>query len=257
MKIGSLVVLLLLAASAAVGQQMPVEAEQTKEVLTTVVVPVVGTVVGANGVRWKTDLLLNNDQRTEATVAIEMPAAADQPFIILTLAPGEVQRFTDVVAQAFGIDAALSPLIVTTNNRRSVLIGATVYGLRTDGEFTDPQPIAVQYGPSYYPLRVLHGLSFSDDYRTNIGLANLSDQPAEFVLALQRLQGRNLAVTNVIVPPHKLWHMPVQSLFPLITKGDDFSVLIETPTPDTICYASVIENATSRAKFVQSTIGTR
>jgi hypothetical protein len=79
----------------------------------TVLVPVVGSVAGISGI-WKTDVELQNDTPQEAVVALSLPTAPDQPTIILTMPPGGVQRFTDVVAEAFGLEAALSPLRVQT-----------------------------------------------------------------------------------------------------------------------------------------------
>ena len=215
-----------------------------------VVVPVVGTVDGPNNVRWKTDVVLINNLPGEAVVSMMLPATADQPVVITTIAPGDRAQFTDVIGQAFGIDTALSPLVVNTLGRRSVTIVATVYAVREE-KMLSPQPITINYGPTYFPQRALDGLSFSDAYRTNLGLANLGEQPAEFVLALQRLPGRNLAVTHIVVPAATLVHRPVQELFPLITKGDDFSIVVETPSEQTHVYASVIENSTSTAKFVR------
>lgn len=222
--------------------------------MTSVVVPVVGTVNGPMGVRWKTDVELRNDMRTEATVALTLPAAPDQPAILTSIAPGDTLRFTDVVGEAFGMDSALSPLVVSTLGRRSVSIRATAYGVRGD-EIFKPQPIAVSYGSTYFPIRVLSGLSFSDDYRTNIGLANLGDQPAQISLALQRIPGRNIAVTNVVLAPNSLWHFSLNSFFPLVTDGGNFTVVVESLQPATYVYASVIENATTTATFVQPTVG--
>lgn len=222
--------------------------------MTSVVVPVVGTVNGPMGVRWKTDVELRNDMRIEATVALTLPAAPDQPAILTSIAPGDTLRFTDVVGEAFGLEQALSPLVVSTLGRRSVSIRATAYGVRGDEVFK-PQPIAVSYGSTFFPIRVLSGLSFSDDYRTNIGLANLGDQPAQISLALQRLPGRNIAVTNVIVAPNSLWHFSLNSFFPLITDGGNFTVVVESLQPETYVYASVIENATTTATFIQPTVG--
>ena len=45
-----------------------------------VLVPVVGSVSGANGVRWKTDVNLVNDMNHEITVAISLPTRAFPPF---------------------------------------------------------------------------------------------------------------------------------------------------------------------------------
>lgn len=217
-------------------------------------VPVVGSTLGANDIRWKTQLELDNSGPTEAIVGISLPAAPDQPLLILTMPPSSVQRFDDVVGEAFGLERAMSPLLVQTQGRRSVTIRASAYGIR-NGEVFRPEPISVSYGETYYPIRFLQGLSFSDAYRTNIGLANLGDQEATFVLALQRVPGRNLAVSRFTVPPNTLWHQSVQMLFPMIEAGDDFSVLVETFSHHTFIYASVIDNATNEAHFVDAVIG--
>ena len=219
-----------------------------------VIVPVVGSVTGVGGARWKTDVILRNDFKTETTVSLSLPTAPDQPIIITTLPPGESMRFADVVNEAFGVESAISPLVVETLGNRSISVIATTYAVMGT-QVSAPQPIAVQYGLPFTPFRFLSGLSFSDSYRTNIGLANLGDSSADFVLALQRVAGRNVAVSRLTVPANSLVHTSLQTLFPLITNGDDFSVLIETPAPDTYVYASVIENGTNAARFIQPAIG--
>ncbi|HEX7151794.1 MAG TPA: hypothetical protein VF618_09930 [Thermoanaerobaculia bacterium] len=219
----------------------------------TVVVPIVGTVLGVNNVQWRTDVELINEFPSEVNVGLTLPTAAGEPAIFLTLGPGERQHFVDVVGEAFGLDSVLSPLVVMTMGRRSVTIRATVYGVRGTDVFK-PQPIAVDYTTSYYPLRNLQGLSFSDAFRTNVGLVNLSDQPAEFLLALQKLAGRNVATTRAVLPPRSLWHAPIQMLFPMITKGDDFAIVVETASAETHVYASVIENETNTATFVRGQV---
>lgn len=244
----SLLGLLLLAAPFARAQQ------EAPPPAVTAIVPVVGAIVGAGEVQWKTDVALQNPGRSEATVSLILPTAPDQPAMVITIPPGGTTNFTDIVGQAFGMPAALSPLVVETLGRSSVRIAATAYGVHGTDVYK-PEPIAVAYGDPYFPLRVLPGLSFNDDYRTNIGLANLGEEPATFTLALQRVSGRNLAITRIVVPPNTLFHQAVQSYFPWITGGDDFSVLIDTPQRETYVYASVIENATNTARFIQPTIG--
>lgn len=242
--------LLLAALSAGAQEPQP----QQEEPVTTVIVPVVGSVLGMNGVSWRTDVNLVNNLGREAVVALQLPTAPDSPAMVLTLAPGQSQHFADVAGEAFGLDAALSPLLVTTSGRRSVTIHATVYGVRGT-EISPVQPIAVQYGSSWAPFRTLDGLTFDDDVRTNIGLANLGEREADVVLALQRVAGRHIATTRVKIPPLTLWHTSIQQLFPLISRGGAFSVLIETSAQDTHVYASVIENATNAATFIQARPG--
>jgi hypothetical protein len=223
-------------------------APQAPPAAVSVVVPVVGSITGANEVRWKTDLEVHNTEAREVTAIIELALDPDR-FVMQQLAPGQRLRFIDVMGELFGVDGMLSPLIVRTSGRRSVVIRASTYGTR-GGEVYPATPIAINYGTTYAPRRVLQNLSFSDDYRTNIGLANLGTEPAEFLLALQRIPGRNLALTRVPVPPTALWHFSIQQAFPLITQGENFSVVVETSATDTQVYGSVIENATHTARFI-------
>jgi len=243
MRLRLLLTLFLLAASAA-----------AQEAASTVIVPVVGTTTGP-GVVWKTDVEIINDTGSPVEVAMELSTSAEGFAIFFDLGPGEAKVFTDVIGQAFGLPFALSPLRVTSTARRALTVRATVYGVH-DGELTKPQPIAVYSGQPYYPLRALDGLSFTDEYRTNIGLVNFGDKPAEFLLALQRVPGRNLAVSYMTVAPATLSQMSIQSLFPLIARGDDFTVVIETVSRDTYVYASVIDNQHT-GRFVTPRVATR
>lgn len=251
MKSGALIVMFL-AAAAAGGQ--PPRADQAGPPTATAVVPVVSNMVGFAGIRWKADVTVLNDTGGAVDVAMELPAAPDAPAIFLTLEPGQVQRFTDFFGQAFGLEGVLSPLRVTTGGRRSVSVTANVYALLPSGA-SPVQSVPTYYTSSFYPARTLDDLAFSDDERTNVGLVNLSDREVDFLLALQRLPGRSLAVTHVRVAPGAIVHQAVQLLFPMISKGSGFRVVVETSVPDTIVYASVIDNYSHEARFVTARIG--
>jgi hypothetical protein len=221
---------------------------------TTIVVPIVGNIPGI-GVRWVTSVELRNDTGSPVEVWMLLPTTAEAQAFNRTLGPNETVVMSDVIGQAFGTTTALSPLKVITTGRRSVTVRASVYPFR-NGEALAAEPITVDYGSKFYPVRSLPGLAFSDDLRTNIGLANLSDdKEATFVLALQRLPGRNLAVAHITLPPDSLTHTSIQTLFPLITNGTDFTVVVETASPQTYAYASVIDNNTSAAKFIHANVG--
>ena len=224
--------------------------------ISTTVVPVVGNIFGVAMARWMTDVELTNDTAFPIDVALELPASPDAAPIFFTLSPGQSQRFPDLVGQAFGLDTALSPLIITSSRRRGVTVRAQAYAI-LNGTLSLRQPIAVYGGSSYYPVRILDGLAFNESERTNIGLVNLGEQPADFLLALQRLPGRNVAVTHIRVNAGSIVHTAIQSLFPLITQGTGFSVVVETAARETHVYASVIENETNAGRFVAPRIGAR
>jgi hypothetical protein len=59
------------------------------------------------------------------------------------------------------------------------------------------------------------------------------------------------------VRPNAMVHTSIQSIFPLITEGTGFSVVVETPAPDTYTYASVVESANQAGRFVPARVGTR
>jgi hypothetical protein len=231
---------------------LPLRAQE----VSTTIVPVVGSVFGASMVRWQTDVELVNEGSLDVDVAIELPAVPASAPLFFTLSPGQTQRFTDIVGQAFGLEHALSPLRVTSSSRRGVTVRAQAYAI-TGAGVSPSQRLDVYQGSTYFPVRILDGLAFSDEYRTNIGLVNVGDQPAEFLLALQRIPGRNVALTHMRVSPGSVVHVAIQALFPLITSGNGFSVVVETSARDTHIYASVIESATSSAKFVTPRVGAR
>jgi hypothetical protein len=229
------------------------DAQQQQET-TTVIVPIVGNIGGLNGIRWVTALELHNNTAAPIEMWMLLPTTAEAQAYNRTLAGGETIVMRDVIGEAFGTQTALSPLKIIASGRRSLSVRANAYPTR-GGEVLTPEPIAVDYQVSFYPIRALSGLAFSDDLRTNIGLANLSDdRPATFVLALQRLPERNLAIARITLPPLTLTHTSIQSLFPMITKGNDFTVIVETPSADTYAYASVIDNSTSAARFVAPSV---
>jgi len=254
----ALIAVLLLAAASAGAQTPPSEEPAPELPSATVMVPVVGKVYGAGSVQWRTDVDLINTLGRDVMVMLTLPTAPGDQFLGVPLPSGATEHISDVIA-SFSMDRALSPLKVTTlNSRQSIRVSATVYAVKLDDPTgpLHPEPIAVTYGDPFFPIRTLYGLSFSDSFRTNVGIANLGETPALFTIALQRVSGRNIAVTQLTVPPGTLWHTSIQALFPLITKGDDFSLLIETGYRQTYVYASVIENATNDARFIEPTIAT-
>lgn len=222
----------------------------------TTIIPVVGNIPGVNAIRWLTDVEIANTGAFEADVAIELPAVPQAPVFVFTLLPGQSQRFTDIVAQAFGMPTALSPLRVTTAADRRVSLRASAYAVH-EGEISASQPLGVYAENTWFPLRVLDGLAFSDAWRTNIGVVNFGDRPADVLFALQRIPGRNVAVSPMRVAAGAVLHVPIQHIFPLITEGAGFTVLVETEARETHVYASVVENATNRGEFIVARIGAR
>jgi hypothetical protein len=210
---------------------------------------VAGQTHGAYSTEWRTDVVLTNTTGSQADVVLTLTSHPAEPFLMTTLAPGESLAFPNIAGDTFASQGFLSPIIVHTLASRSVSIRAFAYAI-VDGQTTERQEIGVVYGRGFPPLQVLRRLAQDDTYRTNVGIANLSDERHRVVIALQRIAGRTVAATAIDVPPRSVVQLPLSLLFPLIESEGDLSVLVEVPSGDCYAYASVVNNETQRAVFV-------
>jgi hypothetical protein len=230
----------------------PMRAEDLTTV--SVIVPVVASTIGPLDTHWKTDVILQNDLKTEMTVTLSLPTVPDQPIILLTLPAGRTQRFTDVVGEAFALDNVISPLVVQTLGRHSVRVAASAYAVQ-GGTITRPQPIPLTDPSSFYPLRTLQSLAHSPTRRTNLGLINLGEREAVFTLALKSAAGDTVGAVRSVLPPNTMWHIALQLLFPSMKEGEGYAILAETGARDTYVYASVVDNTTNQAEFIAPSVG--
>jgi len=225
------------------------DAQENAVVSARAVVPVIGSVPGVGNCEWRTDVAVRNDLGHQVQVVLSMISAPNEPFLLIELKPGETSLFTDISRQTFGVTGALSPLVVETLDSRSVSVGATAYAVRGT-EISDPEVLPVMYGGSHPLMETLTPLTFNDTFRANVGMGNVGEKPVSFVIALQRIAGRNLATTRVELAPRSLLQTSLQALFPLLTEGDDVALAIEQPAAEAYVYGSVIANSTNNARFV-------
>jgi hypothetical protein len=234
----------------AIGIILVAAAARADDDVTQVLVPVVGTVPGIGGMSWRTEFAIVNDRRQSVDVILTLPTVGDEYLLAVTLQPGQVIHYPDLMGELFGLSGILAPLAVTVSGRRPLPIQTTVWGtMGTDMPRAQPIPVYYPTGPA--PLLVLNDLSVTDDVRTNVGLGNVGTTAAEFVLALRRFEGRNVEIRRLVVPPNVLWQVPLQLLFPVLTEGNDLSLAIDVQSTGAYAYASVIANSTGEARFVQ------
>lgn len=217
--------------------------------VSTATVPVVGSVRGINGIEWRTDVTIRNDQAYDVEILLTLPGISDDPFLLTTIRARDTMVIPDVARSTFGIAGKLSPLRVTTLAATSVSVTAVVQGMSGDGP-VDPQPLIVQYGELRPMLDTLPGLAVNETFRTNIGMVNPTDEDALIVLALQKIPGRNLAIVRQSIPPRTHVQVPIQAVFPLLFDGESLTVVVEHTNPGAYVYASVIANASGRARYL-------
>ena len=224
----------------------PVPAQNSRS---TAVVPVTGTVPGALGTIWRTEVNLYNSTGADVLVAVTLPGDPEGSLGWGALmSAGESVSFGDISQEAFGRSGYLSPLVIHTEGSQSVFISAVTYAIQGD-RISKPQQIPVLHGALRRGVFHLGPVSFNQQLRTNIGIVNLGETAANCVVSVQRIAGRNLAVQRIVVPPRGMIHSPIQTIFPLLKEGTGFTVLVDPGAPDTYAYASMIRNSDSEATF--------
>lgn len=249
------VVLVALCAVNAAAQEAPPEAvEEPPPVIETtrVVIPVAGSVPGVNGIQWRTDVALTNPTRADLEVILTMPALPNEPFFMTTIPAGQTVILPDISRQAFGTAGRLSPLEIHTFGPVSVSVAAEAFPIK-DGVPGIRQPIPVSFAPAGPGLHQLGPVTFTQQYRTNVGFVNLGETETTVMLAVQRVAGRNLAATALPLPPRSIVHAAINGLFPLLPESDNLTLIAEIDSPNVDVYASVIHNETHQARFVLRT----
>ncbi|MHB0971686.1 MAG: hypothetical protein ACYC7A_12885 [Thermoanaerobaculia bacterium] len=247
---------LLLIAMSAQAQNAPEDPATPPEppefVMSRVVVPVAGSVKGAGDFEWRTDVVITNPLASDVEVILTMPALPNEPFMMTTIPARATVALMDVARQAFGSPGKLSPLVVHTIGPVSVAVGANAYPVGV-GIAPYRQAIPALQTMAGTGLHRLAPLAVNDRYRSNVGLVNLGEEAALITLAVQRVAGRNLAMTTIPVPPRGLVHASLRELFPLLPEGDKIILIAESVSSETDVYASVIDNESQRAVFVPRT----
>ncbi len=212
------------------------------------IVPVVGSTPGLGNVVWSTDVALQNPMPYDVEVVLSLVGVPDDPFLFTTIRAGDTMALTDLSRLTFGVFGRLAPLRVQTLAATSVTVAAVVHGMTVDGP-TEPEVLTVQYGKFRPMLVTVPALIVNAQFRTNIGLVNPSETEAIVILALQKVPGRNIGVVSRVIPPRTHLQLPLQSFFPLLTEGENISLVVEHTNPEAYVYASVIANATNNARY--------
>lgn len=212
------------------------------------VVPVVGHTMGIGDVEWRSHLAMTNPNSGEVTVGLTLMGGGE-PFYFTTLAPGQTVVLGELVGNVLGSPGVISILEVLSMGAGPVSVGVEVFGYK-EGELVSQQSVPVYESSLPFVSERLSGLVVNEQFRTNLGIANGGDEPANVSLALQRIDGRTIASVIVSIGGRSLLHESLQSYFPLLTEGTDLTVIADVSRPEVIVYGSVVSNRTHEARFI-------
>lgn len=143
------------------------------------VIPGVASLGAANGGRWRSDLRIFNASSSPQPVTITFRpqgASAAPQQVSAILAANEVRALDDVVRSMFGTDNVGGSVAVTTSTPSRLFVGGRTYfdgGSGTLGQFIPALTETSGVAAGDRPLEILQ-VEQSDNYRTNVGLVELS-----------------------------------------------------------------------------------
>jgi hypothetical protein len=209
-------------------------------------IPVVGRANGAHGSVWRTDLYVTNAERRN------LPAQT------VTIIAGDDIRQLDLPPRATIVirdlthSAGLGPVrIGTTDPGAKITARARIFNVGSPqgeyGQIVPAIPVAKLSRETYLPgLTALHG------NRTNVGIANPSNIPADVSLDMYDEYGDYSGGFTITVPPRGL-HL-LNDVFAHFQTGPlENATLQVTSTKGVYAYASIVRSDSGDGDFIVGT----
>jgi hypothetical protein len=219
------------------------------------VVPAVAHAGGQNDTTWKTDLRLFNPATVKITVTLDFLEEARQnlgviPGVTFDLPPKGTMVIDDVLTVIPGIPVgsskgALRFAFEGGGGNVPVIMSRTYNDTPngTYGQYVPAVPVLPGEGGALY----LTGMADNDQYRSNLGVANLSGRDIGGLTAtVLDAAGNELGSYGIGVPAYSTIQVVNIARAAGVTAGnlDLFSVRLDTNGADVTAYASVIDNRT-------------
>ncbi|HPS76994.1 MAG TPA: S8 family serine peptidase [Thermoanaerobaculaceae bacterium] len=218
----------------------------------TAIVPSVAHSQGSLGSQWRTDLAVVNRGATPADVTLTYIPYTAQSEVkgTATLAAGETQCWKDVLVSLFGFAAADSPkgsVKIEANAR--LLVTSRTYNKQASGSFGQSYPALTVYdGFDRDQMGIVGQLVKSTAFRSNLGVVNLGNADAAFIVTLHDASGAQLGnPLGATVGAGKYFQW--DKVFDLAKVGNTplayARVRTQTAGASVWAYGSVIDNTTN------------
>lgn len=230
-------------------------AERLRDGMTasSLLVPIVGRLRGANDSTWRSDVRVYNAGSVAQTVTAELRTAAGIHTATIALAAGQTASYDDVISSLFpqlsgDVGGALlfsgpGPLLVTS--RTFNLTSKGTYGLYVAAR---PREELLAAGATAHLLQIQENAA----YRTNLGLTAFDGASAIRVRALDA-RGNELATKEYHVAAGRNAQIGAVLADMRVTDPSRATALEVTAIHGTLfVYASIIDNRTGDATFVEA-----
>lgn len=216
---------------------------------------------GQNGTYWRTDVELSNASTSpRAVLAYFWPRGLDNLSAEATtigLAPGENRFLADVVSTLFGRTEAAGAITFDSDGS-AVLATSRTYTLDASAGSYGQGIAAPLRSSTIYPGHSvgLAGLLSGSEFRTNIGVVNISDYPCQSYVDFFDSRGSPLGHATFDLPPRSPAQFSMGSLTAIPPEGGALraEVHVDGLGCASTAYASVVDNRTGDPVFVPAVV---
>jgi hypothetical protein len=180
------------------------------------------------------------------------PAHAAAP---ITIGTGQVKAIDDVVPSLFTAPGTAGEIVFTTASPSSLVVTGRTYTITSNGgtfgQFIPGVTPAEGIGVGNRPLQLLQ-LEQSQNFRTNVGLAELTGNPAHVKITMSLPDSKVLAVDEEDLQPNEFRQIPVLSILNAGKNSYNARLSIEVTSGSgrITAYGSVIDNVTQDPTYV-------
>ena len=216
---------------------------------TDIIVPAAG-----RGGVWVTDLYVANPGDTTVTGSIfwlvRNQGNPSPASITFSLAPGETAVLADIINADFGLASGSGAFRVTASD--TVIVNSRIYA--TDGSATFGQGfegVPVSAATQTGGTATVVGLSFNDDFRTNV-YATAGANGATMELQLLAPDGVVLAQANLTLGGYEPYLRPVEALFAAASPFDNATIVADVTAGSVVIGASKVDEASGDPTTLES-----
>ena len=233
------------------------------------VIPVVAHIQGANDTNWKTDVNIHNDSAAPITLTLKLirtgMANDNPPAVPFELAGNQTLLFGDVLANpllpAFQGNTLGSLLVEFTGGVPPSVTTRIYNDLGVAGTYGQSAPAILvdsrTRGTSGTVPSKLFGLRKTSQYRTNLGLVNITAQWNTLQIDLLDAAGNRLGepVIQTLAPYNMIQLNDILGIAGVSSPSDAFMARVASnSSQDFVAYASIADGITGDASYISDQI---
>ncbi|HEX7152962.1 MAG TPA: hypothetical protein VF618_15850 [Thermoanaerobaculia bacterium] len=194
--------------------RLPHERELVAGAMHRMVFPAVGSLPGASGNYWVSDLTLHNPFRAPITITLRYVAGETRIDRRLTIGPRQTIRWADVVKDFFGVPNTIGALWIRHREGRAPVAVVKTVDIARGGRASVETPLtprdAATFGSDASELTIV-GIPTAHDIarRVNVGIVNVGRIPGTFRVTARSREGKLIGrFVESGVPEDEVWMVP-------------------------------------------------